>query len=425
MTARAILHVDLDAFFAAVEQRDDPSLRGKPVLVGGSRERGVVAAASYEARPYGVHSAMPMAQALRLCPHAVVVRHSFDRYPAGVPLDPLRSSPVGYVDASHRFFAILGDYSPLVESLSLDEAFVDVTASRRLFGDEVAIARDIKRRVREELSLVASVGVAPIKFAAKIGSDIDKPDGLRVVRPDQLLSFLHGLPVSRLWGVGATNQERLRRAGLDTIGDVARTPEAALCRRLGPALGHHVATLARGDDSREVVTDGEPVSIGHEETFDRDLGDPAQLLPTLVSQADRVAARLRRADLRARVVVVKIKYADFRLITRRRTLDSPTSDGARIARVAEELLAGIEIGDHGGKRTRVRLCGVAASGLEARDGPRQLALDEEERQRGERLGDALDQIRRRFGDDSVVRAITTQRDGEREGERDGERGDDE
>jgi DNA polymerase IV len=394
VTARAILHVDLDAFFAAVEQRDDPNLRGKPVLVGGSRERGVVAAASYEARPYGVHSAMPMAQALRLCPHAIVVRHRFERY----------------VDASHRFFAILGDASPLVESLSLDEAFVDVTDSRRLLGDEVAIAREIKRRVREELDLVASVGVAPTKFAAKIGSDIDKPDGLRVIRPDELVPFLHALPVSRLWGVGAVTQKLLRELGLDTIGDVARCPEQVLRGRLGSSLGGHIAALARGEDSRDVVSEHEPVSIGHEETFDRDLDRREQLEPTLVAQADRVAARLRRAGLRARVVMVKIKHADFQLVTRRRTLADATSDGARIGRTALELASEIEIGGNGGKRTRVRLCGVAASGLEPRDAPRQLLLDEGARERGERLGDTIDRIRQRFGDQAVLPAVATDRD---------------
>ena len=400
MTSRAILHVDLDAFFAAVEQRDDPALRGKPVLVGGSRERGVVAAASYEARRYGVSSAMPMAQALRLCPQAIVVAHSFDRY----------------TEASQRFFSILGDYSPLVESLSLDEAFVDVTASRRLLGDEVSIARDIKRRVREELALVASVGVAPTKFAAKIGSDIDKPDGLRVIRADDLIPFLHALPVSRLWGVGAVTQKRLHDLGLDTIGAVARWPESDLCRRLGESLGRHIGALARGEDSRDVVSEHEAVSIGHEETFERDLGRLEELVPFLISQADRVAGRLRRAGLRAGVVVVKIKHADFRLVTRRRTLDDATSDGARIARTALELARDVDIGDHGGKRTRVRLCGVAVSGLEPRDAPRQLALDESARQRGERLGDTVDQIRRRFGDGAVLPATATERGGDDDGE---------
>ena len=390
---RTILHVDLDAFFAAVEQRDDPSLRGKPVVVGGSVRRGVVAAASYEARRYGVFSAMPMAEALRRCPQAIVVPHRFERYH----------------EASRHFTAILGDYSPLVESLSLDEAFVDVTASRALHGEGVTIARAIKERVRRELELCASVGVAPTKFAAKIGSDIDKPDGLRVIAPAELIGFLHALPVSRLWGVGKVTQERLGELGLATIGDVARYPEAALCRRLGVALGQHLAALARGEDSRDVVSEVEPVSIGHEETFDDDLASPEALAPHLIEQADRVAARLRAADLRARVVMVKIKHADFRLVTRRRTLDDPTSDGDRVARVALELVRELDIGDHGGKRTRVRLCGVAVSGLEARGAPRQLALDESTRARGERLGDTLDEIRRRFGDAAVKRAILADR----------------
>ena len=203
---RTLLHVDLDAFYAAVEQRDDPALRGKPVLVGGSARRGVVASCSYEARRFGIHSAMPMAEALRRCPRAIVVRHRMDRYAA----------------ASRAFFAILGDYSPEVEGLSLDEAFLDVTASERLLGDGPTIARAIKRRVTDELALVASVGIAPIKLAAKIASDIDKPDGLRIVPPDQLLAFLHPLPVTRLWGVGDTTREVLASLGLATIGDVAR-----------------------------------------------------------------------------------------------------------------------------------------------------------------------------------------------------------
>src|SRR5687767_606505 len=207
---RTILHVDLDAFYAAVEQRDDPKLRGKPVLVGGSARRGVVASCSYEARTYGIHSAMPMAEAIRRCPHAIVVRHHMERY----------------ADASHAFFQILGDFSPEVEGLSLDEAFLDVTASERLLGDGPTIAREIKRRVRADLSLVASVGIAPIKFAAKIASDIDKPDGLRVIAPDGVLQFLHPLPMTRLWGVGEATREILASMGLSTIGDVARYPEA-------------------------------------------------------------------------------------------------------------------------------------------------------------------------------------------------------
>lgn len=386
---RTLLHVDLDAFFAAVEQRDDPRLRGKPVLVGGSVARGVVAAASYEARRFGVHSAMPMAEAMRRCPHAVVVRHRMARY----------------AEASRQFFAILDTFSPQVESLSLDEAFLDVTGQERLLGDGAAIARAIKTRVRDELALVASVGVAPSKLVAKIASDIDKPDGLRVVPPGEVLGFLHPLPVTRLWGVGAVTRDKLRDLGLRTIGDVARYPEAVLHKRLGAHLGAHLAALARGEDPREVTPQEAPVSIGHEETFDVDLVRKEDIAVLLLGQADRVAARLRRAELRARVVQLKIKYADFRLVTRRRTLADPSVDGTRIGRTAVAMLDELPVDGRHGKRHAVRLCGVAATGLEPRDAPRQLSLDPAGDGRGERLGDALDRIHERFGDGLIRRAV--------------------
>ena len=382
-----ILHVDLDAFYAAVEQRDNPALRGKPVLVGGSAHRGVVAACSYESRVFGIHSAMPMAEALRRCPQAIVVRHRMERYAA----------------ASHEFFAILGDYSPEVEGLSLDEAFLDVTASERLLGDGPTIAREIKRRVRAQLALVASVGVAPIKLAAKIASDIDKPDGLRVVAPDQLLAFLHPLPVTRLWGVGKTTRAALATLGLQTIGDVARYPEQALIGRLGPVTGHHLATLARGEDHRPVVAEHDPVTVGHQETFDNDVDDKGELAVLLLEQADRVAARLRAAELRARAVVLIIKYDDFRQITRRTTLDAPTSDGGVLARTAIELLAKVAIEPR--KGGRVRLCGLAATQLEPRDAPRQLGFDEAARAKGERLGDTIDKLAAKFGKGAIRRAV--------------------
>jgi DNA polymerase-4 len=382
-----ILHVDLDAFYAAVEQRDDPALRGKPVLVGGSARRGVVASCSYEARRFGIHSAMPMAEALRRCPRAIVVRHRMDRYAA----------------ASRGFFAILGDYSPEVEGLSLDEAFLDVTASERLLGDGPTIGRAIKQRVTAELALVASVGVAPIKLAAKIASDIDKPDGLRVVRPGELLGFLHPLPVTRLWGVGDTTREVLATMGLLTIGDVARYPEAALVARLGATAGHHLAALARGEDPRPVVAERAPVTIGHQETFDDDIDDKGELAVLLLDQADRVAARLRASELRARAVVLIVKYDDFRQITRRTTLDAATSDGGVLARTAIELLGKVAIEPR--KGGRVRLCGLAAAQLEPRDAPRQLGFDEASRARGERLGEAIDKLSARFGKGAVKRAV--------------------
>lgn len=382
---RTIAHVDLDAFFAAVEQRDDPALRGKPVLVGGSSRRGVVAACSYEARRFGIRSAMPMAEALRRCPHAVVVPHRMERY----------------AEASRGFFSILADFSPEVEGLSFDEAFLDLTGTERLLGPPLAVAQRIKARVREELSLVASVGVAPIKFAAKIASDIDKPDGLRIVTSSGLISFLHPLPISRLWGVGEVTAAELAKMALSTIGDVARYPERSLVARLGATTGKHLAALARGEDSRAVISDEACALVGHQETFEHDLDDRDDLAVILLHQADRVAARLRHAEQRATVVVLILKYDDFRSITRRVTLDAPTSDGSVIARAAIELLAKVPLEPERGKRAR--LCGVSATGLVERDAPRQLGFHEEERAKGERLGAALDRVASKFGKSVALR----------------------
>jgi DNA polymerase-4 len=384
--AATIAHVDLDAFFTSVEQRDDPSLRGKPVIVGGSRTRGVVAAASYEVRRFGVHSAMPMALALRLCPHAIVVPHRMDRY----------------AEASEAFMAILADFSPVVEALSFDEAFLDLTGSERLLGPPRDVGARIKRRVRDELSLVASVGVAPTKMAAKIASDLDKPDGLRVVPAGSLREFLAPLPAGRLFGVGEVTGAALAQLGLATIGDVARCPEASLVARLGPH-GAHLAALARGEDARQVEAEQAPVTIGHQETFEHDTADRGDLEVLLIQQLDRVAERLRRAALRATVVGVIVKYDDFRQITRRTTLADATTDAAVLIRAALKLLAAIDLDDR--PRRRVRLLGGFAAGLEPRDAPRQLALDEAVRARGERLGDTLDRLRDRFGDAVVHRAI--------------------
>ena len=345
-------------------------------------------------RKYGVHSAMPMAEALRRCPHAIVVRHSMS----------------SYADASRAFFAILDGFSPLVESLSLDEGFLDVTGEERLLGDGPTIARAIKQRVRDELELVVSVGVAPTKFIAKIASDIDKPDGLRVVERGRELEFLHPLPLSRLWGVGKVTQEKLIELGLRTIGDVAGYPEAVLCKKLGPGIGAHIAALARGEDLRHVDPHSSAVSIGHEQTFETDLSDKHDIASLLLGQADRVAARLRRADMRARIVVLKIKFADFRSISRRRTLTDPTCDGNVIGKVAVELLQTLDIDDRHGKLHKVRLCGVSAGGLESRSAPLQLTLDEGARKIGERLGDTLDAIHEKFGGGVIKRAAVKRAD---------------
>jgi DNA polymerase-4 len=255
--------------------------------------------------------------------------------------------------------------------------------------------------VRSEIALVASVGIAPIKFAAKIASDIDKPDGLRIV--DDVVAFLHPLPMSRLWGVGEATQSVLASMGLVTIGDVARYPEAALVARLGAVYGPHIASLARGEDPRSVVSEHEAVSIGHQETFDDDIDDKGELAVILLDQADRVAHRLRESSLRARAVVLIVKYDDFRQITRRITLETPTSDGSTLARTAIELLAKVTLEPR--KGARARLCGISATSLEPRDAPRQLGFDEAARQKGERLGDTLDKLSAKFGKAAIRRAV--------------------
>jgi len=335
-----------------------------------------------------------MAVAMRLCPQAIVVPMRMERY----------------AEASRGFFTILEDFAPVVEGLSFDEAFLDVTGAERLLGDGATIARTIKARVRRDLQLVASVGVAPTKFVAKIASDIDKPDGLRVVGEADVLRFLHPLPVSRLWGVGEVTQDKLIALGLTTIGAVAAWPEASLRARLGDGLGAHLAALARGEDARPVEADRAPVSIGHQETFDDDVDDPADLIGLLLDQADRVAARLRHAHLRAHTAVLIVKHDDFRQVTRRTTLPDPTSDGAVLARAVIGLLGEVAIDDRPGKR--VRLVGLAATNLEERDAPRQLTLDERDRQKGERLGDVLDRVHARYGDAALRRAIHVRDDDE-------------
>ncbi|MBI4511022.1 MAG: DNA polymerase IV [Deltaproteobacteria bacterium] len=383
---RTILHVDLDAFYASVEQRDDPALRGKPVIVGGSVRRGVVCAASYEARRFGVRSAMPMATAVRLCPQARVLRPRMG----------------DYARVSGQFFDVLHSYSPLVEGLSLDEAFLDVTGEERLFGDGAAIAQLIKRRVKGELELVASVGVAPSKFLAKIASDLRKPDGLVVVAPGEVRAFLHPLPIGRLWGVGKVTEEKLARLGLRTIGDVARIGEQALAAHVGNA--QHLVGLARGEDDRDVVPERDAGSIGHEDTFDSDIRDREELKGYLLDQADRACARLRSASACARVVTLKIKYADHRRTTRRLTLPRPTADGRLVGDVLQQLLEEVpDIETRG-----VRLTGVSLSDLRSTTEPAQLTLpsavpDGEER--GARLGEAIDQITARFGSDALRRAV--------------------
>ncbi|MHC4093589.1 MAG: DNA polymerase IV, partial [Planctomycetota bacterium] len=275
---RHILHVDMDAFFAAIEQLDRPELRGKPVLVGGSPTgRGVVSTASYEARPFGCHSAMPMARAVRLCPRAIVVRPRVRRY----------------AEVSRQVLEIAGQFTPLVEPLSIDEAFLDVTGSTRLLGPAEQIARELKRRIREETHLTASVGLAPNKFLAKLGSDMEKPDGLVIVPSDGVRAFLAPLPISRLWGVGKATLPKLEALGVRTFGDLGRFSEVALRNHFGEA-GEHFYRLVRGIDDRNVVPDREAKSISHEVTFSVDIDDYDHLRAVLLGQTEHVAHRLRR-----------------------------------------------------------------------------------------------------------------------------------
>jgi DNA polymerase-4 len=379
---KTILHVDMDAFYASVEQRDDPSLRGKPVIVGGSSRRGVVLAASYEVRPFGVRSAMPMAEALRRAPQAIVVPPHRDRY----------------ASASEEVFAIFRRYTPLVEPLSLDEAFLDVTGSRALFGDGEAIAGTIKREVRAELQLTASAGVAPCKFVAKVASDLRKPDALVVVEDGDVAAFLAPLPIERMWGVGPKTAPRMRALGYETLGDLARADVGALERLLG-SWGIEVGRLARGEDARDVVPDAQAKSIGAEETYEEDLVGPDAIASTLLDHAGRVARRLIRAQLSARVVVVKIKYADFTLRSRRVSLPEAVQDTDAIHRAAVSLLPHLPL-----EGRRVRLTGVSVGGITEGAPPPTLFRDERAEKR-RRVEEVAARIADRFGDEgAVVRA---------------------
>jgi DNA polymerase-4 len=390
MTARheaTILHVDLDAFFAAVEQLDDPRLRGTPVVVGGLGNRGVVSTASYEARVFGVRSAMPMTQARRACPDATFLSPRMARY----------------LEKSGEVMTILESISPLVEQLSIDEAFVDVAGARRRLGDPREVAALIRRRVVDEVGLTLSVGVATTKFLAKLAGDLSKPDGLLAVEPGTERAFLAPLPVSRLWGVGPATLTKLERIGLRTIGDVARSDEQVLVGKLGSSLGRHLHALARNDDPREVVPERDAKSIGAEETFATDLRTASQCERELVRLTDRACARMRAAGLAARTVNLKIRFGDFETRTRARTLAEATDVSTVVLDVVRSLLEEFDVA------RGVRLLGVSLAQLDGA-GATQTTLDlsgdleSESRQRTERraaVERAVDEVRGRFGNSSV------------------------
>ncbi|MGV9980563.1 DNA polymerase IV [Micromonospora wenchangensis] len=357
-SASPILHVDMDAFYASVEVRHRPELRGLPVVVGGVGPRGVVSSASYEARRFGVRSAMPTARARALCPGAVYLPPDFARYRA----------------ASDAVMRIFRDVTPLVEPLSLDEAFLDVAGARRLFGPPAAIARRIRERVTAEQGLTCSVGVGPSKFVAKLGSTRAKPDGLLVVPADRVLEFLHPLPVDALWGVGERSAETLRRLGLRTIGDLAEAPVGMLRKALGAASAAHLHELARGRDARPVSPEHVEKSIGAEVTFDVDVVDPQQIRRALLALSEKVGSRLRGAGQVGRTVSLKVRLSDFRTVNRSRTLGVATDVAREIFDTSWGLWTALDPGEP------VRLVGVRVEGLAgAVDTPRQLALGAPER----------------------------------------------
>ena len=378
-----ILHVDMDAFYASVEQRDRPDLAGKPVIVGGSAEgRGVVCAASYAARKFGVHSAMPAVTAKRLCPDGIFI--------------PPRMSH--YASVSKEIAAIFGDFTPLVEPLSLDEAFLDVRGSRDLFGDGPQIARQIKDRIRNELRLVASVGVAPNKFLAKIASDLDKPDGLTIVDPAKTQDFLDPLPVGRLWGVGKVTGGRFRDLGISTIADLRRLKQETLHELFGEQ-GDHLWRLARGIDDRDVIPDRKAKSISHETTFAVDIDDREILEAWLLELSDQLGSRLRRSRLTGKVLHLKVRFSNFQTLTRSLTLANQTNVTQEIFDSAIELFR-----NRVDRRLPIRLLGVGMSRFDNSSMRQQSLFDESEHDQQSQLDEMSDQIRTKFGHDALSRA---------------------
>ncbi|HEY2380478.1 MAG TPA: DNA polymerase IV [Terriglobia bacterium] len=384
---RSILHVDMDAFYASVEQLDHPEYKSKPVIVGADPKdgqgRGVVAACSYEARKFGVRSALPISRAWKLCPDGVYVRPRMKRY----------------VEVSGQVMEVFRHFTDLVEPLSIDEAFLDITGSVALLGAPVQIARSIKAEIREKTGLTASVGLAPNKFLAKIASDIQKPNGFVVVEESQIQPFLRDLPISRLWGVGPKTEVRLHELGFRTIGDIAAADRESVVRRLG-SLGEHLYQLSRGNDDRPVVPDWEPKSISSETTFEEDTDDRQLLLGTILELSDHVAERLRKDNYRARKVTLKLRYSSFTTHTKQQSLEQRVQTGEAIAAIARGLFSKFPL------KQKIRLIGVAAGDLR-RDGedPHQLTLFAEAtaQKEKEKLSHTVDEIKQKFGEGALRR----------------------
>lgn len=385
--ARQIIHVDMDAFYASVEQADCPELRGKAVIVGGDpKSRGVVSAASYEVRKFGVHSAMPTAQALRLCPHAVLL--------------PVRMTR--YAEISHVIHAIFESYTPLVEPLSLDEAFLDVTDSTNLFGPAEEIGRQIKSRILEQTSLTASVGIAPNKFLAKLASDLRKPDGFVVITEQNRDEILDPLSVGRIWGVGKVTEETLRSHHIETIGQLRRQTTAQLRSIVGSAAAEELLRLAQGLDDRPVEPDQQCKRLSSEKTFATDVRDGEILLSVLMEQVEEVAQRLRRRGLHARTITLKLRYGDFRTVTRSETLVEGTNVTSTLWQAAERVFRQWQSRSAG----PLRLIGFAASGLEDEHTRQQLLFRDDQQERLKKLDHVVDQIRDRYGRRALHRGTT-------------------
>jgi DNA polymerase-4 len=376
----------MDAFYASVEVREDQSLAGKPIAVGGGGPRGVVMAASYEARAFGVHSAMPGVRARRLCPGLIFVPPNFSLY---------------RLESDH-ILDIFFSFTPLVEQISLDEAFLDVGGSVRLFGDPVTIAGKIRARIRSERGLVCSVGVAPNKFLAKLASQRAKPDGVVHVPADRIRDFLDPLPVDALWGVGEQTAAALDRLGVRTVAELAALPDGVMERAFGHGPATHLRSLAAGRDERAVVPYEPAKQISAEQTFERDLDVLDHIHREILRLSDRVAGRLRAGGLSARTITIKVRFSDFKTITRSRTLPAPTDGAARIYAAGRDLYGALRL-----FRPRIRLLGVAASGLVNGVGPEQLRLGEHP-DRWRSADRAVDVLRERYGNDAVERATVSE-----------------
>jgi DNA polymerase-4 len=391
MASVNILHMDMDAFFASVEQLDNPDLKGRCVIVGGKSQRGVVAAASYEARRYGIHSAMPIFQAKQRCPNVTIV-------------PPRRAR---YVEISGQVMAILRGFSPLVEPVSIDEAYMDISGSRRLHGSCRNIAMEIKQTIYQRTGLTCSIGVAPIKFLAKIASDMNKPDGLTIIQPEQVKAFIHSLPIRKVPGVGKQTMKILAKLGIKTLGHVSNLSEETLVRKIGK-FGHRLFLLSQGDDNAAVAPQQAAKSVSTETTLSEDTTDRHQLASYLLQQAQSVAHQLRRKKMRARTVTLILKTSDFQRHTRSLTLNSAFQNSDTIYQTALKLLRQYAL------HQPVRLVGVGASGLQSENRPVQMALFSDEKHtdenKWEKVDQAVDALSDRFGANTVVRGSSTELD---------------